>query len=94
MSVSVDDYQALRQILTGGRWRKAKTIPMRPSYIRQLCHQYPTEFVGTLHGYKLAEDCTLREIQWSINSLRSRARKINERADALETFSFQSEFDF
>ena len=75
----------LRQALSAGTWRKTNELPMNGVTIRQVCQAYPADFLGnTQLGYRLAEYAEADEICHAIASLRSRARKIARRADALE----------
>lgn len=75
----------LRIALGDGGWHKTAVIPLSGVVIRQICQAYPSEFLGnTQLGYRLAEYAEPEEVSWAIASLRSRARKITRRADALE----------
>lgn len=75
----------LRIALGDGGWHKTNQIPLSGVVIRQICQAYPSEFLGnTQLGYRLAEYAESDEICHAIASLRSRARKIARRADALE----------
>ena len=77
--------QILRLALSDGAWRKTDQIPLSGVVIRQVCQAYPSEFLGnTQLGYRLAMFADADEVSHAIASLRSRARKIARRADALE----------
>jgi hypothetical protein len=85
-----EDYRRLRIVLDDGEWHNQDDIEKHDASlvgvkVRQICSQHPTEFLGNVnYGYRLVEHATKEEIDWAVRSLRSRARKITKRADALE----------
>ena len=86
---SETDHRILKHYLSDGQWHKQKDISratgLRGSTVRQICQTHPTVYLGNVSkGYCLVDRASREDIDHAINSLRSRARKISERADALE----------
>ena len=90
LTPGTDDYFRLTAVLSDGEWHKQKNIEQHDASlvgvkVRQICSQNPTEVLGNVaHGYKLVKFATNEEIDWAVASLRSRIRKMTERADQLE----------
>ena len=85
MKVKREDAVQLWMILSNGKWKKQKDIPMKGTKVRAVCNEYAGHFVSnTSQGYKLARYATAEEIEHSINDLRSRSQKMLTRARALE----------
>ena len=95
--VTRDDKLTLWRLLSDGKWHKAKDlaphwgnnryIPPRtgnPRIIRAICEAEPDKFISTQKGYKRADLATDEELTNAINDLRSRAKKMTERANAIE----------
>lgn len=77
---------AVFKYLRDGKWRTAseihKATGVRPVELRKIANE-TVQLVSGQRGYRLIECATLDEIDHNIASLRSRSRKINDRADAL-----------
>lgn len=92
VSVTLEDARSLWRILADGEWRKQKSIPMRGVKVRKVCNEYAPYFISnTQQGYRRTDLATHSEIEHSINDLRSRAKKMLERADKLEQFLYGNE---
>lgn len=86
--VSAAQALRLRKVLEGNGFvsaRALESIGFERRTIRLLCETFPTQFFSTQKGYKLVCEARKEELENSVNDLRSRARHITRRADALET---------
>ena len=87
--VSRDDAVKLWHILADGRWRKQKDIRMPGTKVRAVCNQFAPYFISnTAQGYRRTDLAFESEVEHSIADLRSRAKKMLERADKLERYLF------
>ena len=62
----------------------AENTKISPQTQRKICNDFPTLLASGTEGYKLMTDCSPEERDHCIAHLRSRARCITERADAIE----------
>jgi len=102
--VTRDDKITLWRLLCDGKWHKANDLVVwsgigpdgkaqiawkNTRIIRAICETEPDKFISTQRGYKRADLATDEELTNAINDLRSRAKKMTARADAIDQVLYE-----
>ena len=82
--VTREQARELWQMLKGRGFVKAKNLDMESRLIRAICAEQPEHFLSTQSGYALVRECSDAQVSEAIADLRSRAKCITARADALD----------
>lgn len=89
MNKNLEQARELWAFLAKRGWVKQKDIPIPGPTVRQICNDYAPYFISnTARGYHLTKSAPEDDVRHSINDLRSRAKKMLQRADKLERYLF------
>jgi hypothetical protein len=68
----------------GDNWTLRKHIGMSNRLIRAICQAHPSRFLSSNDGMKLVKNATQEQVRHSAARIRSQAKKMIARAEALE----------